>query len=148
MITMRGLMAGYKKEILFTALLSLSFYLFHAWSYDKGYTEASNNFQNLQKIALDEALANYERKVNEAFAHKEKDTQQAEVTKQAEVIVQTKVQTVTKYVDKIVVTNECSSLATDVVSLLSESTGIVKEATRSADSQDRTAFDEALRRTF
>jgi len=148
MITLSGLTANYKRQIVFVLLLSLCFYLLYALAYDKGYDKASENFENLQKIALKEALIDYDKKVKEAFAHKEKDIVQAEVIKQAETIVKTKVQTVTKYVDKIIVTNECNSLATNVVSLLSESTGIVREVTGSPDSQNRTEANNTLRRTF
>jgi hypothetical protein len=148
MITITGLLAGYKKQIIIVLPLSLCLYLFYVWSYSKGFDKATENFENLQKVAFDNALANYDKKVKEVIAHKDKDAEQAEVTKQVEIVVETKVQTVTKYVDKIVVTNECSGLASDVVGLLSQSTDIVRETTRSADSQNRTKTNDALRRTF
>jgi cell division protein FtsB len=148
MITTIGLLANYKKQILIILLLSLCFYLFHTWSYNKGYAKATEVHETLQKAALKEALDAYDKKVKEVIAHKEKDAEQAEVVKQAEIVVETKVQTVTRYVDKIIVTNECSGLASDVVGLLSQSTDIVRETARSPDSQNRTKADDTLRRTF
>ena len=51
-----------------------------------------------------------------------------------EYITQTKIKEVIKYVDKeIIVPADCEPLASHVVSVLSQSTGVVNSATKSAD---------------
>lgn len=116
--------------------LILAFLYAYDLAYDKGYSdkvaEYEKEYAELQ--ASDKIV--YEIKVQKALDLQKADLEakQKDAVKLKEVEIQVK--TVTKYVDKIIVKNECVDLSNDVVGLLSEANGITVQAARSAENRN------------
>lgn len=128
-----GLLEKFKYHLLLIAGVILAFLYAYNLAYDKGYSAKVAEYEKDYAELVEADRKAYEVKVQKAldlqkadFEAKEKDA-----VKIKEVEIQVK--TVTKYVDKIIVKNECVDLASDVVGLLSEANSITVQAARSAE---------------
>ena len=127
-----GLLGRFKGPLLLIAGLILAFLYAYDWAYDKGYSAKSAEYDTKYKELVEADKKAYETKVKDALALQKADLEAVNKDNIQLKEVETQVKTVTKYVDKIIVKNECTDLASDVVGLLSEANSITVQAARSA----------------
>lgn len=109
-------------------IILAAIYAIYSVIYEKGYQAAVMDYNaksaELAQEAVDKAGALY--RVQLVRLQQEHES---EITRlRQEQVITTQIQTVTEYVDRIVVKTECTALATDVVGVLSKATDAVNTA--------------------
>ena len=110
--------------------LLTALYQLHNHVYDRGYDAAKIHFVAEQNKALDAQREAHNKEVKDIISRIQQDHQDELNRVRSEREIITKVETVTKYVDKkIIVQAECELLASDVISVLKQATDIVSTST-------------------
>ena len=97
----------------------------HDWVYSKGYEAAKNDIQAEINKEAEKQKAETEQKIKAALS-KQAELHQSDIDRvRSEQQVKIETKEVVKYVERIKVVDECISLASDTVRLLSAATGLV-----------------------
>ena len=110
--------------------LIASMYKAYDYIYDSGRESMRVEMQSLQNDALEQTRKDYEKEIAKSLSRLQQDHQGELVRVRNEREIITKIETVTKYVDKeIIVQAECELLASDIISVLKQATNIIGTST-------------------
>lgn len=114
-----------------SAIVALIVSLFALYNhiYDLGYSSATAEIQSQANVQFaqyqQEQKATYETKINKIKNALMDEHAKALARVESEQEIQVKIEKVIEYVEKVVIKDECTVLANDVVSLLKQTTSIV-----------------------
>lgn len=131
-----GFLAKFKSQILYAIAIIGAVYSAYVWAYGNGYAAAKKESSDAV-LKLQETLqAEYKVEVDKALKLQSQEFDAILKLERENVKVQTKVETVTRYVDKIKIIPECNDFASDIGRVLVESNRITSDAARSAQSSN------------
>lgn len=139
MTTIVGFLKAKKLVLVYTIaatfVVGLAYKTYNA-IFDLGYNKRTSEYTEAYNLEIKKQQDLYDEKLKQTISVMETENKAALDRKDSKAEVIVKTQKVIQYVDKIVVKNECSDLATDVVWMLSESTSTINnEAKRATKTQ-------------